>query len=69
MDRSIVNGLLWIVMWCLMFGMVAVGIYVRGCNLELTETQLFMKYWWYWVVVGALGMWMVNLSNTETLRK
>ena len=63
--RAIVNWLLWFVMWLLMFGMICTMLFVRSCCPELTQTEFFIEYWWCWLVMGALGVWMIALSNYE----
>lgn len=47
----------WLSLPFVAFGLVAVisllmGLWLRLTNVELTETQLFLKYWDWWIVDG-----------------
>ena len=65
MGRNVLNRLLFMVMWLLMFVVIVVSVVVRITNPDLTETQFFLEYWWFWIVVGALLVWMGILGRYE----
>lgn len=45
-----------IVLTAVALAMFAVGLYIRFTHPALSETQLFVDFWWYWLAVFGVGV-------------
>ena len=47
----------------LLLAMIGTGIYVRFSHPELTETQLFIEFWYVWMLMIAtvfVALWVLS---------
>jgi hypothetical protein len=54
--------------YCLIGVGAVVTIYIRLSHMDMTETRLFVTYWWVWIVLAAIILYGAILTTRSARR-
>lgn len=49
--------------WSLLTGITI--IYIHLANPDMTETRLFLNFWWVWIIIIVAGIITVTVERKE----